>query len=90
MEEHTSTNLGSEKFLHLQDIQYTFNSSGLEPEEITYLCLRFGKGDSPETENPMLPFTVVGVNNKYDEYETPEALTICQKINTIGKVNINI
>ena len=70
----------------LPNIEYSFEFDDVSPDELAYFCLRFGKGDSPVTEYPMLPFTVVGVRSEQDESEFPDVLTVCRSINDIGNV----
>ena len=69
----------------LPSITYNVDSSGVNMEDLTYLCLRFGKGENTSTKYPELSFTVVGVRSEQDESEVPGALTVCRSIENIGK-----
>ena len=69
----------------LPGITYNVDSSGVNLENLTYLCLRFGKGENASTKYPRLPFKVVGVRSKQDESQISDALTVCRSIKDIGK-----
>ena len=68
------------------NITYNVDSSGVNLEDLTYLCLRFGKGENASTKYPRLSFTVVGVRSQQDESQVPDALTVCRSIDDIGKL----
>ena len=72
--------------LDFSRIEYTIDSSGTDQDEMMYLCLQFGKGTNPVLEYPRLPFTLVGVRGEKDESEFPDALTVCQNMDEIGKL----
>ena len=69
----------------LPSISYSVDSSDVNLEELTYLCLRFGKGENSSTMYPKLPFKVVGVRSRQDESQVPDALTVCRRIMDTGK-----
>ena len=72
----------------IPNIKYNFNSSGVNPADMQYLCVRFGKGDHPNQKHHKLPFTVTGVCNSNGETKYTDALTVCQDIptNSTGKM----
>ena len=69
----------------LPSITYNVDASGVNLEDLTYLCLHFGKGENATTEYPQLAFNVIGVRSAQDESQVPDALTICRHIKDIGK-----
>ncbi|XP_072042836.1 uncharacterized protein [Amphiura filiformis] len=64
----------------LSDIEYIFNTSGIRPESMSYLCLHFGLGNNPEPEYPQIPFTLLGVRSVDDDTPNPDALTVCKHL----------
>ena len=71
----------------MPNIEFNFNSSGVDPANMHFLCVRFGKGDYPNQTDPRVPFTVMGVCNAFEETEYTDALTVCQDIRTTGKMS---
>ena len=50
--------------------------------EMQYVCVEFAKGDSPQLEDPRLPFTVEGVVDRDDTSYAPENARDCSAIET--------
>ncbi|XP_072042842.1 uncharacterized protein [Amphiura filiformis] len=64
----------------LPSIKYIFNSSGIRPECMAYLCLNFGRGNNPDLLYPQLPFTLLGVRSEDDDTPNSDALTVCMHL----------
>ncbi|XP_072044608.1 uncharacterized protein [Amphiura filiformis] len=58
-------------------IEYAFYSTNATCAQMTYLCMEFGKGDSPDPIYPQLPFDVEGVESEFDNSPNPHHLIGC-------------
>ena len=59
------------------DIEYALDGTDATCTQMTYLCVEFGKGDTPDLIYPQLPFDVAGVESETDNSPNPHHLIGC-------------
>ena len=63
-------------------VGYDIDPTGALCSEMQFICVEFTKGDSPQLEDPRLPFIVEGVAGINDTSPAPENARDCRAIGT--------